>query len=145
MQISELEELPVNFWVNPETRELLPSDDEHYAMIRNNPERFGLDQELIDQITDALPESQQSSAIYQAAGDNGWVRAGKVFGSTVMYFFQASSELMAWKAVRMIYRQAYLEDVIIEPSYASWQERKNTAFELKGDELVRWLKRKPTK
>jgi len=68
--------LPRSFWINAKTGEILPAPDEHAEMVRNNPEKFGLDQEHIQQIEQAHwgYSMETWGALIEAAAQNGWVR-----------------------------------------------------------------------
>lgn len=130
---------PSSFWINVNTKEILPSPDEHVSYIFSNPEQFDLDNETVQQIKDAYG-SGWTMPLMELVSEKGWVRGGKDYQRDFKssYFLQGWSNEHLWKAANILSEQVYFDQLSLDTFFESFSSQFFT--KIYGDELEHWLK-----
>ena len=112
------------YWFNPRTNEVISADN-HGTVVMTDPQNFGIDSAIVDQMWDCFDQDDGSSnddaklpselvvgwppygrwneddAWEQLAMNRGWVRVGEG-GSSYASYFSASTCDAIWTAVRYV-------------------------------------------
>jgi hypothetical protein len=123
------------YWYNPSTKQIVRASDHGDAVIQN-PEAFGIDYDVQDQMEDAFPDEggeeeerevpdaphpaelwgdrtgwHRNDAWETLAMNRGWVRVGEATSISAAYVSSSTAEAI-WKAVDLLYKTGGLIDKV---------------------------------
>lgn len=131
--------VPYSFWINTNTKKIIPSTNEHVSYVFDHPEQFGLDKETIQQIKDNVGDGW-TMMLMEIVSEQGWVRGGRYFDREFKngFFLQGYSDEYLWKAAKVLEKQTYFDILALDVFFETHSPQSFT--KLYGKELEYWLK-----
>lgn len=135
-ELFESENIPTFFWINAKTGEIIPAPYEHATYVVDDPKRFGLDPDEVQEIVDEHGD-EWSSEIMELVTEQGWVRGGRVHFQNDSIFLQGYLNEHLHTVANILADKMYFKTLLLDTVLST--HRSQEFKELEGKALEHWL------